>query len=314
MVRWAADKELRLTTFLSMASRAARRIPASRTKSRIGRVVGWISVRLGAEPLVAATTTAGVLLLDARSRTESSMLWNGSYDVDDIAFLCAVTPEDGTFMDIGANVGLIFIPVSGVLGPCGTAVAVEPVPVNMARLEQAMGMNRRQCRVELRQVALGVAPGELTLVKEGGKEASGNAVATKAAARGTRVVVPLTLLDLLVEDLGLERLDTIKIDVEGLEVDVFRGATQTLRRLRPIVYGEFNNQLLPQRGVSFADAWRIFEDAGYQAYSFVGRLELEHRPSPPPHLGNVVLVPQEKVPLLGRAGVRIRRADNAGKD
>jgi len=292
---------------LTSLSHLSRRLPGSRTKSRAGRVVGYALTRLGAEPLVEAQTEDGVFLLDARSRTESSMLWNGSYDDDDVAFLRAVIPRDGTFLDIGANVGLVFIPVSRSLGEGAMAIGVEPVPVNYARLEAAVRSNRCAASVVLRQVALGASPGTLTLLKEGGENASGNAVAVQGGDPRPGIEVPVTTLDDLVDDLGITQLDTIKIDVEGWEVEVFRGARRTLERMRPVVYGEFNNQLMPTLGVTFEDAWEIFEPLGYEAFAFLARLHLEHRPSPPADFGNAVLVPREKVSGLMAAGVRVRR-------
>jgi FkbM family methyltransferase len=235
------------------------------------------------------------------------MLWNGHYDDDDIAFLKAVTPPDGTFLDIGANVGLVFIPVLRALGERGAAVAIEPVPVNFARLQMAVEANRCATSVMLRQVALAAAPGTLTLVKEGGESASGNAVPAAAGDGRPGIEVPVSTLDRLVDDLGLNRLDTIKIDVEGWEVEVFRGAHRTLERMRPLVYGEFNNQLMPRLGVTFEDAWNIFRPLGYEAFAFVARLDLEHRPTPPSNFGNAVLVPSEKVDGLLAAGVHLRR-------
>jgi hypothetical protein len=74
-----------------------------------------------------------------------------------------------------------------------------------------------------------------------------------------------------------------------------------------LVYGEFNNQLMPRLGVTFDDAWEIFEPLGYKAFAFSARLHLEHRPSPSSDFGNAVLVPREKVLGLLAAGVRIRR-------
>ena len=123
-------------TLLGGVSALSRRLAPSRTKTRIGRVVGAVLCRLGADPVVMVETTDGVFLVDARSRTECEMLWSGVYDPDDIAFLRAVTPAHGIFLDVGANVGLIFIPVWRAMST-GRAIAVEPVPVAFGRLVSA---------------------------------------------------------------------------------------------------------------------------------------------------------------------------------
>lgn len=90
---------------------------------------------------------------------------------------------------------------------------------------------------------------------------------------------------------------------------MFSPAHQTLTRLRPTVYGEFNNELMPTHGSSFLDAWAIFKPLDYECFSFVDRMHMLHQPSPSPTLGNVVLVPQERVAALPARGVRVTRHD-----
>jgi FkbM family methyltransferase len=253
------------------------------------------------------TTDNGRFVLDARSRTEAGKLWNGFYDKDDLTFLRAITPTNGTFLDIGANVGLILIPLAHHLTG-GRIIGVEPVPVNLARLRDAISLNTGIGVTEVHGVALGRQRGSLALAKEGHVSSSGNAIPTHASDPHA-TIVELTTLDDLVATLSLDRLDTIKIDVEGFEVDVFAGALQTLARLRPTVYGEFNNKLMPRQGTTFLDAWAVFQPLGYECFSFIDRMSLLHQPSPSPTLGNVVLMPQESVASLASQGIRVTRRD-----
>lgn len=297
----SAEKTSAVLARVSAWARAA--TAPSATKGRAGRLLGHLVGALGASTVVEAHTGDGWFVLDARSRTEASQLWNGVGDSDDIAFLRAVTPPDGTFMDIGANVGLVLVPVMNSLDVHGLAIAVEPVAVNFERLRRAVRLNSPRCEVSLHELALGRSEGELELVKEGPKHSSGNAVPVVAGQSG--VAVRQTTLDQLGDELQLKRLDTIKIDVEGFEVEVFAGAGDTLRRLRPVVYGEFHNGLMPLRGVTFRDAWAMFAPLDYRCFAFKGRLRLVERLDPPEDLGNVVLIPREKVDAVARAGVTI---------
>lgn len=293
--------EQRESSALRHLSSWARSLPPSRTKSRAGRVIGAALAPLGADPVVEAHTGSGWFVLDARSRTESSMLWNGAYDEDDIAFLRAITPTDGTFMDIGANVGLIFIPVMNALSARGRAIAVEPVAVNFERLSRAVPLNDPDCAVDLLPLALGRTEGTLSMVKEGPAGSSGNAVPALHGESGVKV--RLATVDGVCGELGLSRLDTVKIDVEGFEVEVLSGAVTVLERFRPVVYGEFNNQLMPQRGVSFRDVWSMFQPVGYKCFSFGARMHLVPRPDPPAHLGNAVLIPEDRIDAARAVGV-----------
>jgi FkbM family methyltransferase len=56
------------------------------------------------------------------------------------------------------------------------------------------------------------------------------------------VEVPLKMLDSVIEELGLERVDAIKIDVEGAEIQVLKGAVNTIRRFKPFIVIEVRNR------------------------------------------------------------------------
>jgi FkbM family methyltransferase len=286
-------------SLLAGAAGVARRLEGIPGRARVGRSLGRDLARLGADPVITVAFDDGVFVLDARSRTEAGRLWAGHRDDDDVAFLRTVTPPDGTFLDIGANVGRILIPMLGHLSAAGGALAVEPVPVNAARLRSAISLNQVSCHVEVHEVALGAASGLLWLDKEGPAASSGNAVARPSGGHEAA----MTTLDEFCATAGVSRLDVIKIDVEGFEVEVFRGGQRTLGALRPVVFGEFNNTLLPARGQTFDDAWAIFAPLGYRCFSFLARLRLVERVDPPPDLGNVVLVPEERVRALGDFGL-----------
>jgi hypothetical protein len=60
------------------------------------------------------------------------------------------------------------------------------------------------------------------------------------------------------------RLALIKIDVEGYESQVLAGARETLARLRPLLYVEFNDEILRDAGSSSVQLLQLFKGAGYR--------------------------------------------------
>ncbi len=254
---------------------------------------------MGGQPLVHVRLTTGEFLLDSRSRTEAELLWNGAYDSDEVRFLRSATPDNGVFMDIGANVGMILIQLIST-SSLERAIAIEPIRVNFDRLQAAVNMTGSPIRCDLLNVALGQDEGQIELVKEGGDSVSDNAVVAAAGEVGEQV--ELTRLDRVVEQLELGRLDTIKIDVEGFEAHVFRGGASTVQRFRPVVYGEFNNQLMPRLGTSFRDVWAVFADLDYVACGFRDASTLVVHQDPAPGLGNAALVPRERMDDLRHKG------------
>ena len=68
------------------------------------------------------------------------------------------------------------------------------------------------------------------------------------------------------EEVGLTRLDAIKIDIEGAEPLFFRGAMETIERHRPVIFGEFNDWWSQRLGLSiFDDCFEPLRALGYTA-------------------------------------------------
>jgi len=280
--------------------KVARRYPRSRTKSRAGRVIATALARVGCSAVQVAELRDGSrLLLDARGRTEASPFWNGEYDSDDIAFFKASFTPTRSFIDIGANVGLIAIPIASHICrtlAAGRVVAVEPVPANMARLRRSVALEPCvEQHVIAVEAALGAQSGTVSLVSEREGKTS-NAAVSILGTRGSAIRdVAQRTLDEVLEDLAIVDVDVIKMDVEGYELEVLKGAAQCLAEQRPIIYGEFNNQLMPSIGVTFLDVVALTRPLGYRYFAFVDRCLTREVTEPDATLGNAVLVPTERV-------------------
>jgi FkbM family methyltransferase len=279
----------------------ARRLPESRIKVRAGRVIATGLTAAGATPAVESTLSDGSrMLLDTRSRTEAGPLWNGSYEPEYVALLVALTERfGGRFLDVGANVGLIAVPVGRRLGPAGRLTCVEPIPDNVDRLRSNLLANGLSDAVVL-QTALGGADGTVGIVRESrGRGVSGNAIIEGGPlppAYAARFEVPIRPLDEVVAERGIEPPDVVKLDVEGSEVGVLVGGRQTFASSRPVILGEFNSTLMPNFGTTFLDAFAALPE-DYAAFGFVTATVVEER-APEPGLGDVLLVPREKVDRL----------------
>lgn len=156
-----------------------------------------------------------------------------------VAVARAVLPRDGVAFDIGANVGA-FACALATLAPDGRVIAVEPSPATAAALRRTVALNGLVERITVQETAVGAMPGRARFHAEAGHTAGSHLLHadTMAPERLTPVEVAVTTLDALAA--GLERLDLIKIDVEGFESEVLDGAAATLARCRPVVLAEFN--------------------------------------------------------------------------
>ncbi|TDH60168.1 FkbM family methyltransferase [Dankookia rubra] len=168
----------------------------------------------------------------------------------------------GTLLDVGAHDGAFTLPFAGL--PGSRVLAFEPLPSAFARLQAAAGALPN---VTLRPEALGDAEGEITLtlpVLDGVPQEQWASTAKGYAGLDARVTeqrhaVPLRRLD----GFGLADLTAVKLDAEGGEYEVLRGARDTLRRCRPVLSIEIEERHRP------GSTWAVpaFLDAlGYDGF------------------------------------------------
>jgi FkbM family methyltransferase len=153
--------------------------------------------------------------------------------MDELRFLTAMH-RPGCLVDVGAHDGLLTLPLARL--PGARVLAFEPLPAAFERLSAACaGIGT----IRPLPQALGDAAGRLTLsvpVVDGVPQEQWASVAKTFDSHGERVqarrvTVPVVTLD----SLGLADLTAMKIDAEGAEYEVLRGARATLRRCRPVL-------------------------------------------------------------------------------
>jgi len=135
--------------------------------------------------------------------------------------------RDSVVVDAGAHVGIFAVRASKKVGGRGLVIACEPDPANYALLKTNLRNNRCENALTL-NVALSDFQGEGTLYLE---SISCKHSLAKRTARSIRVRVGT--LDCILREIGVEHVDLIKIDVEGSELEVLRGAEGILQKGRP---------------------------------------------------------------------------------
>ncbi len=160
--------------------------------------------------------------------------------MDEISFH-TLLHRPGTILDVGAHDGLLTIPFAKL--PGSRVVAFEPLPSAFARLQAALRAafgGTIPAHVFLNRAALGDIVGEIVLslpVVDGVVNEQWASMVKDYAAHAAsgvsvqRVTAPLMRVD----DLGLMDLTHAKLDTEGAEYEVLRGARQTLLRCRPVL-------------------------------------------------------------------------------
>jgi FkbM family methyltransferase len=147
-------------------------------------------------------------------------------------------------IDIGANLGEWTVPFARAVGAAGRVLAIEPIPRSAAALEATLAANALR-HAEVIGCAAGDRDGaaEFTVpIVTSARSDTGTARIGPAQPGNEALRVPLRALDSLVAEHGLDRLDLIKIDVEGHERLVLDGASAMLNRHRPVLVIETGHE------------------------------------------------------------------------
>lgn len=141
-------------------------------------------------------------------------------------------PEAGFFVDIGANFGLHTLLGCDLVGPAGQDLAVEPVPENLRLLRRNLALNGFSERCAIAEMALTDGSSEsVPMTIEPGMSL---AASLGDYLEGQKIEVAAGTLDqLLATYAGVP--DLVKIDVEGAEHEVLKGATETLKNGPPLL-------------------------------------------------------------------------------
>ncbi|HEY8739381.1 MAG TPA: FkbM family methyltransferase [Candidatus Dormibacteraeota bacterium] len=155
-------------------------------------------------------------------------------------------------VDAGANVGEYTLLAAQGAGPTGRVLAVEPNPLAAERLRRNLNLNRLDT-VTVAACAVGRVAGAATLSYHPEDLRTGRIlelVGGPEEAGMRQQEVPMRPLADLVSELGWDRIDAIKVDVEGAEADALQGAADLIEASRPAILFEVNGI---RQG---ADGWR----------------------------------------------------------
>lgn len=148
-------------------------------------------------------------------------------------------PQGAVFCDVGANIGTSALSACYIVPDC-RVISFEPSPRALACLHRMIAENGLK-GVEVVEAAVGAAPGELPLAETEFLAGSHLSVVKHAMRSQPTALVPVvTLDDVLLDQKRLDRLDLLKIDVEGFELDVLDGAMRVIDRFKPRMVIEYS--------------------------------------------------------------------------
>lgn len=184
----------------------------------------------------------------------------GVYESQAIEALTEAVMPGSCCVDVGANSGYYSILMAHLVGPSGHVIAFEPVPQNSETLAQNVALNHLS-NICIESHALGDISGSMSLYlsTDEGCTSTPSVKAYAVQGKAQQIEVPVRTLDEYLSGAGVEP-DLIKIDVEGAEMLVLRGAAQCLREIRPNVLIEVHDW----PSVESREVFDLLVDYGYQ--------------------------------------------------
>lgn len=165
-------------------------------------------------------------------------------------------------LDVGANIGYFSTIIASLVGPDGKVWAFEPTDAYRQRLAWHLEANGLAGRVKVLDYGLSDRQQSLEIAME-----ESTASLHPTTAGGDRQTVQLRRLDDVAGELGIDRIDFVKVDIDGHEPYFLAGARQTILKHQPVMVMEFNQASLD---AASSDVRKLYEELvgmGYQLYS-----------------------------------------------
>ena len=212
--------------------RFARALPGGWPWSRFALLSRRLARRRLAGPVDTRVWGHRLRLFPDRSVSEARILFlHRSWDRAERRLLAEWASAPGfTFVDVGANVGGYSFWVASRAAPSGRIVAVEPNPWLARQLRYNVRASGQADRITVVEAAVAAVRGTGALTLEARNSGEGRLVGEAETGPGGTVPVRVATLADVVEEAGIDRIDCLKVDVEGLEAEVIRPYLAALPR------------------------------------------------------------------------------------
>jgi FkbM family methyltransferase len=216
--------------------------------------------------------------------------------IEEESFLLNLSLEGQTVYDVGGDQGIYTLFFASRVGSRGRVITFEPNPGSYRRIVDNVELNHLQ-NVDVRPLGLGEKKGKLTFIFPEGEPARGSADAGIQAQllreKNSRTIeIEVNSLDAEIASANLPEPDLVKIDVEGLEMDVLRGMSQTLMERRPNLFIEVHGADVQSKEDNARQVVTYLLDAGYEVFHIESKESITRSNINQARQGHIYCTPQ----------------------
>lgn len=200
------------------------------------------------------------------------LYWRGAHEWGPIMALRKIIKNGFICIDVGANQGEYTLWMAKLSGTNGRVISFEPLTKMFKQLSENIALNKSMAnRIIPVQKGLSETESELPIysVNADNKFADNEGMPSIFPTNSKNTFIEnisLSTLDIELNKLNIQKVDFIKIDVEGAELPVLKGAINTLSKFKPILLIEFNESTFNAAGYSSNDIFNFLKQFGYKFY------------------------------------------------
>lgn len=254
---------------MSMMDAGFRKLPLFRGKERMAKLFFKKKIAESKNIFIRGKFGCGYFVPNIVENVGFDIFINGIYEQETSDYIVDHLPENGVFLDLGANIGAVTIPVQA-RRKDARIVCVEAAPWIFKCLERNLTFNGAVNTTAVNRALFDTDGEILNFYAPEEKFGKGS---LSPVFTDKEVSVITMKVDSLLKDLQIEKVDLIKIDVEGYEYHVFKGAAALLGGPdAPDIIFEFVDWAERQAGnIKIGDSQLILRDMGYRIYAFSGK-------------------------------------------
>ena len=187
--------------------------------------------------------------------TRWSRWYVNDYEPETFQFLRKNLKSGATALDLGAHMGLFSVVMSQLVGDKGKVFSFEPTPSTRGVLKEVLKLNGCDHNVEVRAEAVSKARGKLFFYDTGDQVSNANSL-----VKTQRSVAQIEIDTISLDDFAAEKnlkIDLLKIDVEGAELDLLNGAKNVFTTMRPIALLSLHPLSIKANDQSLESIWDL---------------------------------------------------------
>ncbi|MDR2106994.1 MAG: FkbM family methyltransferase [Holosporaceae bacterium] len=238
-------------------------------RSASGWVRWWKYLRMK-KPVVMKWMDGLVLRIYPGNEICRALFVRGIYDPNLMTVTDKLLSKDAVMIEAGANMGYISLPAAKIVGPKGRIIASEPCSRDFQRLEDNVNLNNLANIISIHKTAVSDKIGKAQLIIACEERSALNTLGSEIASRGVEKAgseeVDTVTVDRLAEKERINRLDVLKLDIEGSELKALLGAKDTIEKYRPALILGVKRDALKSCNADRPELQNVIKEMRYFAY------------------------------------------------